>query len=398
VSGLRDQDFARILLVKPSAVGDVVHTVPILAKLRARYPDARIDWLLTPAIAELVGRHPALTGVVPFDRRGLAGWWRSPRRAKALAGLLRSLRRANYDLVIDLHGQFRSAAFVLATGAPVRIGFDRPRARVRRSSRPLPAPAYRHGWTGARELSWLAYTHRIPVPTLDVHAVDRYRWLGPILGLDEGPPDFRFPIPPAAAERVDELLRAGGIDGRPVAVLFPGTQWETKHWPAARFAEVARHLVASGLGVALAGSPAEEAVCREVAAGCPAAVELAGKTTLTESAALIARAAVCVTNDSGPMHLAAALGRPVVAVFGPTDPVWVGPYGSPESVVRAGVPCSPCYLRRLSRCPFAHACMTGVPAEAVMGKVDAALARSGYPPVGPADTLRRWPTVPQVSR
>jgi ADP-heptose:LPS heptosyltransferase len=134
-----------------------------------------------------------------------------------------------------------------------------------------------------------------------------------------------------------------------------------------------------------------------VAAGCPTAVDLAGKTTLTESAALIARAAVCVTNDSGPMHLAAALGRPVVAVFGPTDPVWVGPYGSPDTVVRAGVPCSPCYLRRLSRCPFSHACMTGVAAENVIEKVDAALARSGFPPAGPPDTLRRWPTVPQVS-
>jgi lipopolysaccharide heptosyltransferase I len=396
VSGLRDRDFSRILLVKPSAVGDVVHTIPIIAKLRARYPGARIDWFLTPAIAELVGRHPALSGVVLFDRRGLDGWWRSPSRAAALARLLRSLRAAKYDLVIDLHGQFRSAVFVLATGAHVRIGFDRPRASIRRLSRPLPIEAYRHGWTGARELSWLAYTHRIPIPTLDVHAVDRYLWLGPILGLDDGPPDFRFPIPADAADRVDELLRAGGINGQPVAVLFPGTQWETKHWPAARFADVARHLLATGFGVVLAGSPAEEAVCREVAAGCPMAVDLAGKTTLTESAALIARAAVCVTNDSGPMHLAAALGRPVVAVFGPTDPVWVGPYGSPETVVRAGVPCSPCYLRRLARCPYAHACMTGASAEAVNAKVDAALARSGFPPIGPADTLRRWPTVPQV--
>jgi lipopolysaccharide heptosyltransferase I len=369
---LRDRDFRRILLVKPSAVGDVIHTIPILSKLRARYPNARIDWLLTPAIAELVGRHPALSNVVPFDRRGLAGWWRSPQHASGLAGLFHSLRSARYDLVVDLHGQFRSALFVLATGAPVRVGFDRPRKHLRNSPRNLPASAYKHGWTGARELSWLAYTHHIKLPTLDAHAVDRYLRVGELLGFDESPPDFRFPIPAQAAKHVDELLGESG--SRPIAVLFPGTQWETKHWTTAGFAAVAKHLVARGFGVVLAGSPAERVVCEQVAAGCPAALDLAGKTTLSESAALVSRAAVCVTNDSGPMHLASALGRPVVAIFGPTDPVWVGPYGSPGSVVRTELPCSPCYFRKLSRCPNAHACMTGVSAAAVIEKVDKILA------------------------
>ncbi|HJT78456.1 MAG TPA: hypothetical protein VJ739_14730, partial [Gemmataceae bacterium] len=117
-AALRDRDFRRILLVKPSAVGDVIHTVPVLVKLRARYPQARIDWLLTPPIAELIGRHPALSNVLLFARNEFARFWRSWSATSGLLRLAADIRRARYDLVIDLHGQFRSAIFGLASGAP----------------------------------------------------------------------------------------------------------------------------------------------------------------------------------------------------------------------------------------------------------------------------------------
>lgn len=377
MAALRDRTFQRVLLLKPSAVGDVVHTVPVLAKLRARYPAARIDWLLTPAIAELVGHHPALSNVVAFDRKTYARAWRSGPAAASLARLFAALRRTRYDLAIDLHGQFRSAVLTLATGAPVRIGFDRPRRSTREASaRQLVPGAYRHGWTGAREGAWLAYTHRIPLPTLDAHAVDRYLWLGALLGLDDGPPDFRLSVPAAAEARADELLRREGLDGRPLAVLVPGTIWETKHWTAEGFAEVGRHLVRTGRAVAVAGSAAERERCRAVAGACPGARDLSGRTSLSDLAALIRRAAVCVTNDSGSMHLAVALGRSVVSVFGPTDPVWIGPYGRPDAVVRAGVVCAPCYLRRLQSCPHDHACMKQVPAAAVIDRLERTLSGS----------------------
>ncbi len=358
---LRHREFERILLIKPSAVGDVIHTVPVLVKLRARYPRARIDWLLTPPIAELVGRHPALSNVLLFARNEFARFWRSWSATSGLLRLASDIRRARYDLVIDLHGQFRSALFALASGAPVRLGFDRPRRAPRAGAdRHLVEGAYAHGWTGTREGAWLAYTHRIPIPTLDVHAVDRYLWLGPLLGLDDAPPDFRLPVPPESDAHALGLLRQAGALGRPFAVLVPGTVWQTKHWHVGGFAEVARHLTRTGRAVVLAGTAKERPRCRHVASLCPGVCDLSGRTTLSQLAALIRRADVCVTNDSGSMHLTVALGRPVVSIFGPTDPVWIGPYGRPGAVVRAGVPCAPCYLRKLRHCHHGHACMEQV--------------------------------------
>jgi heptosyltransferase-1 len=372
---LRDRSFERILLVKPSAMGDVVHTIPVLAKLRKRYPQARIDWLLNPAIAEWIRHHPALSHVVPFPRQDLARCWRSWSAARGLGKLLWRIRRTRYDLVIDVHGQFRSALFCLVSGAPVRIGFDRPRKTVRfNSPRQLPREAYQHGWTGAREGSWVAYTHHIPVPTLDVHAVDRYLWLGSLLGFDEDPPDFHVPVPEKAKQRITQLLGAGSADDSPLAVLVPGTLWETKHWRVAGFAEVARHLLQTGRKVVLAGSPRDRPRAQEIVALCPGVVDLCGQTSLSELAALIQRATICVTNDSGSMHLTVALGKPVVSIFGPTDPVWIGPYCRPDAVLRANLPCSPCYFRRLRQCPHSHACMGEVTGRQVIDRIETILA------------------------
>src|SRR5690242_15974019 len=130
MSDLRSRQFRRILLIKPSAVGDVVHTLPVLVKLRARYPEARIDWLITPENADLVRHHPALSNTVLFPRRSFAQFGRSWPATLGPLALLSTIRRGRYELVIDMHGQFRSAVFTLASGAPVRIGFDRPRVRA----------------------------------------------------------------------------------------------------------------------------------------------------------------------------------------------------------------------------------------------------------------------------
>jgi heptosyltransferase I len=374
---LKSRDFRKILLIKLSAVGDVVHTIPVLNALRRRYPSARIDWLVTPAIAELLRHNPAIANVIEFTRDDWSKPWTLTPFVN-YARLAAKLRANAYDLVVDMHGQFRTAVFVAASGAPVRIGFDRPRGSVWDASpRRLPEEARKHAWQGAREGSWLAYTHHIPVPTLDIHAVDRYLSVGPMLDLEVGPPDFSFPIPSAASDSVQALLRDRGLAGAPLLAMAPGTIWETKHWGTDKFAEVARHFLRRGFAVALMGSRRERIVCEEVARLAPGAVDIAGETTLTELAALIRRSAISVTNDSGPMHLAVALDRPVVSIFGPTDPIWIGPYGRAGAVLQAGVPCSPCLLRLLSRCRFGHVCMEGVSARAVIECMEDVINRSG---------------------
>jgi len=375
-AGLQSAEFSRILLIKPSALGDVVHTIPLLVKLRARYPRARIDWLITPENAEIVRCHPALSNVVLFARRDFSKRGRRWHAVVAFLDLLKQIRRAKYDLVVDMHGQVRSAFFTLISGARVRIGFDRPIKRsvtvsAEHDLKNVPS----HGWRGAREGSWIAYTHRIPIPTLDVHAIDRYLWVAPLLGLDDDPPDLTIYLSSETIRNVERLLEEHGVPAsKPLVVLVPGTIWETKHWTIEGFAGVARQFLGDGFAVALAGTKRDQQRCRQIAAAAPGTSDLSGKTTPAELAALIRRAEVAVTNDSGSMHVAASLGKPMVSVFGPTNPVHIGPYQRPESVVRVDLPCSPCNYRRLSQCPFDHACMKQVTSEMVVERARKILA------------------------
>ncbi len=373
---LKSREFENILLIKLSALGDVVHTFPLLNKLRTRYPKARIDWLVASDIAELLKQNPAINNVIEFPRDDWSTPWRWTPYARA-ARLIATLRAAQYDLVLDLQGQLRSAVFAFTSGAPVRIGFDKPRAEIWKTlSRQLPDEAKKHAWQGAREGSWLAYTHHITLPTLDLHPVERYLGIAPLLGLDAAAPDFSFPIPREAIKRIDALLDYYDISmAKLLTVMAPGTNWDTKQWRSDGFAEVARHFLKKDFAVVLIGSDGERALCQEIAKLAPGAVDLAGETTLSELAALVRRATICVSNDSGPMHLAVAVDRPAVSVFGPTDPVWAGPYRHAGAVLRVELPCSPCYLRELSRCTHGHACMEKVTAAAVIERVEAIVAK-----------------------
>jgi len=387
---LRSRDFRKILLIKLSAVGDAVHTLPVLNKLRRRYPAARLDWLVTPGIAELLQHNPAISNVIEFARDERSAPWRLTPYVAA-ARLVAQLRAVEYDLVIDLQGQLRSGFFAFTSGAPVRIGFDKPRADIWKTlARKIPDEAHKHAWQGAREASWLAYTDHIALPTLDIHPVERYLGVGPMLGLDDGAADFSFPIPQEARARIDALVDYYEIAKAKLLVMAPGTNWETKEWRREAFAEVARHFIQKSFAVTLIGSERERLLCDEVAKLAPGAINLAGETTLSELAALISRATICVTNDSGPMHLAVALDRPVVSIFGPTDPVWAGPHRRDGAVLRAELPCSPCYLRLLSRCPNNHDCMNNVPAAAVIERIESTLrvtapeSRPAARPLNPA--------------
>src|ERR1700692_3332001 len=269
---LQARDFRKILLIKLSALGDVVHTFPLLNKLRHRYPSAQIDWLVTGAFGELLQHNPAIDNVIEFPRDEWSAPWR-PAPYVTSAKLIATLRAAQYDLVLDLQGQFRSALFAFTSGPPVRIAFDKPRSDVWKTlSREIPNEAKKHAWRGAREFSYLAYTHHIALPTLDLHPVERYLGVAPLLGLDDGAPDFSFPIPPEAGARIDALLDYYDIAKSKLIAIAPGTNWDTKQWRVEGFAEVARHFLQKGCAVTLIGSEGERALCDEVMRLAPGAI------------------------------------------------------------------------------------------------------------------------------
>lgn len=322
-----------ILIIKPSSIGDVVHTLPLWNLLRRRYPRAQISWLVAPACAGILEGLPGLR-LLRFDRKGWAKAWYSPAAGGDLLRFHRQLRRDQYDLVVDVQGLFRSGWFTRFTGAPVRVGF-----------------------ANAREMAWAAYTHRVPVPTPEVHAVDRYLSLLPAIGCAASPVEFTFPVTDEHRQAVRGMLGEIG----PFAVLCPGANWETKRWPVERFAEMVRPLKDRfGLNCVVAGGP--DIV--ELGNRIPGALNLCGKTSLLQLVALFEAAGLVIANDSGPMHIACALGRPLVTIFGPTNPVRTGPYGRMETVVRMDLDCMPCYGRQ---CPLGHhRCMKDLGIEPVL--------------------------------
>jgi lipopolysaccharide heptosyltransferase I len=306
----------KILIIKPSAIGDVVHALPVLNLLRRKWPAAHVSWLVTPACAGLLERHPQLDEVIRFERREFGRGWKSPTVAADFYRFTRSLRRRNFDLVIDLQGLFRSGWLAWSTRAPVRVG-----------------------QAAAREGAWLFYTHRVPTGSPEQHAIERYLTIAQALGCERGPVEFHFAVDDIDRRHVEAL-----VPGR-YAVLMPGTNWPTKMWPVERFAALVAPLRERlGLESVVAGGPDTMGL----AANIPGATSLAGRTDLRQLVALLERAELVVANDSGPMHIAAALGRPLVTPYGPTNPVRTGPYRRQDSVVRLDIPCSPCYSRKCS--------------------------------------------------
>jgi heptosyltransferase-1/heptosyltransferase-2 len=336
----------KILIIKPSSLGDVATTLPLLCDLRSAHPHAQIDWLLHPAFNALVEKHDALHALLPFDRKKLGAWFYKPSSFKALRRLLRTLRKTKYDAVIDAQGLLRSAIFTRLTSAPIRIGFG-----------------------DAREAAPLAYTHKVWLPEggKKMLAVDRMRALGKPLGTTpQAPADFRLPLQPAAVEKAAALLPADDF-----VTIIPGARWNTKRWPLDRYTQIVQNLLAQGDTVLLLGSPDEQPLCDQIQASIEnrkSKLEnlknLAGKTDLATMSALLARTRLLIANDSGPLHVAAALATPAVALYGPTNPAFVGPHGQLQNVLRHDVPCFPCRHRDCSH----HSCMNGLTTDAVWQK------------------------------
>jgi lipopolysaccharide heptosyltransferase I len=333
----------RILIIKPSAIGDVVHALPILNLLRRRWPASHVSWLLTPGCAGLLHGHPQLDEVIAFDRKLFGSTWKSLGAARKLAAFSLALRGKKFDLVVDLQGLFRSGLLSIQTGAPFRVGS-----------------------TTAREFGWMFCTHLAPGKWENQHAVDRYLSVAEFLGLGRSPVEFIFPTDDTDRNFVTDLLP----DEEPFAILLPATHWPTKRWPIEHFAALVEPLrQCFGLKSILAGGPDAAALAPAI----PGALNLAGRTNLRQLVALLERASLVIANDTGPMHIASALNRPLVTMFGPTSPIQTGPYDRLDTVVQLDIPCSPCFSRTCSH----QSCLRQLTIEPVLKLAEEQLSKPG---------------------
>lgn len=340
---LRSLDPRHVCLIKPSSLGDVVHALPVLSALKRRWPLARFSWVVNRGLVGLLDRHPDLDEVIPFDRG----------RVKPTAGgiaylgrFLNGLRRRDFDLTIDLQGLLRSGLMAWATGARVRVGLAE-----------------------AREGATFFYTDRIKTGGPDVHAVDRMLRVVEALGASGDDP--RFVVSMDEADRAWARGVLADLSG-PILVLNVGARWLTKRWPPSKFAELARRAADElGAGLVAVGAPEDRPLVDALlAAMAPLpCLNLCGRTSLPELAAIAAEADLFLSNDTGPLHLAAATGARVVGIYTCTDPRRTGPYGPNARAVRSCVWCAPSFVKSCDRLE----CMDELTADRVWPAVAAGL-------------------------
>lgn len=341
----------KILILKPSSLGDVVQALPVLRSLKRHLPQSRIYWWLDSTLMPLLQGDPDLAAVVPFERRR----WAAPGQLAQLWRTVQWMRNQSFDLVIDLQCLARSGAFAWLANGKLLVGLDEPRE-------------------GARGFYDIVARRR----SYHTHAVDWYLSVLPLLGVPVCR-DFEWlPARPGVAASIREKWP---VEGYAWIVLLPGARWPNKRWPAEHFAAIVGQLACEFRHVrfAILGNNDDRTLGATIARAEPArCLNLAGHTTLPEMIEWIRLSALVVTNDTGPMHVAAALGRPVVALFGPTEPRRTGPYGQLEHVLQADLECVPCMKSYCSHRPQME-CLHAISPASVAAQVRRRFATQAAP-------------------
>jgi lipopolysaccharide heptosyltransferase II len=336
----------KILILKPSSLGDVIQALPVLRLLKLHFPGAEIFWWIDSALAPLIEGDPDLAGVVRFERKR----WGKPRHWPEMLRSVRWLREQNFDLVIDLQCLARSATFAWLARGKFLAGLDEVRE-------------------GARGFYDLA----VPRKSFHTHAVDWYLAVLPALGVPVHKNFQWLPERPEIAAAINSKFKT---QNSKLILLQPGARWKNKRWPAEHFAGLVRALAgkfpAARFGIL--GDPDDRPLGEIISQAAPErCLNLCGATSLPEMIEWIRRCDLLITNDTGPMHVAAALGRPLVALFGPTEPRRTGPYGQLENVLRLDLPCSPCLK---SDCAYEKTdeCLRALSPATVLARVEKLLA------------------------
>jgi lipopolysaccharide heptosyltransferase I len=353
-----------ILIVKLSAIGDVIQTLPMVEALKRQFPRARIDWVVEEDASNLLLSHPRIDRVIISRRKSWVKrvlkpgeFWKTLRE---VSRFVRDLRSRHYDWVIDNHGIFKSGMLMLLSRGRRKIGFQ--------------------ASAGIAEEGSYFFTHERYKPlSIERHALERYLDLVSQMGVPIDPTSFHFPVPSDSLKQAEALLRQRGFGSRPLVVLHPVAKWETKQWPIENFARLISALAQEKATVVITGSPQDEGPVREIlhqAGGESVKVlNLAGKTNLMELAGIFSLSDLVLSPDTGPMHLAAAVKAPLIALFGPTAPWRTGPYGNNPRIIRKGLPCSPCFKKK---CQTVE-CMNSISVEEVLDAVGQKLKEEGKP-------------------
>ena len=312
----------KVLIIKPSALGDVITALPVLRGLKRTHPHCRVSWLVNDNCAPLISHDSDLDEVVGFDRKTMGTAWRSVGAARLVVSFLWNLRRSGFDWVLDLQGLLRSGIFTAATGAPLRAGF-----------------------ASAREGAAAFYNYRISPEAS--HTVDRNIELARHLGIDARSEDMTLQVTPEGDEFTNDFLRANDLQAGEFLVCVPPTRWETKLYPSRHWQRVISAMTGRTT-VVLMGAPEDRDLCRAAMqlAG-PGAINLAGQTGIREFVAVIAAAGGVICGDSAAALIAPSLGVDSVVLIGPTRPERTGPYGRGRAIV-ADVPCRGCLRKRCS--------------------------------------------------
>ena len=330
----KKKEYKNILIIKMSSLGDILHTLPSVAVLRKCFPKARLTWLVHPQFSAFVPDPPMVDEVIYFDKvkfnkMDLAEKWSYFKEIRTL------LHSKKFDLVIDMHGLFKSAVLAAISGCDNRIGFC-------------------EMWEGSGLVS-----KPIRGQHAKGHAIEQYldvvRYLG--CTVDE----ISFPMPDLQKEwqSVQEITEAVN---EPYVVLVPGARWDTKIWPTERFAKLGEMILRDGKQVVVAGGPEDVSLGVQITKLVPGITDLTGKTSLRELGALIQRCTVYISADTGPLFIAAAMKKPSIALYGPTRPDRTGPYESEDTVVLTSpVPCAGCLKRHCGH----WTCMQSITPEMV---------------------------------
>ncbi len=348
-----------ILVIKMSALGDVIQTLPVIPVLKQGFPGSRIHWLVEEAAEPVVRCHPGVDRVLVSRR---SAWPRQFRRAETWPAAISQIRalvaelRKPYDLAIDFQGLLKSGIWMGLTKAQRKVGFRWARERLNR----------------------LFLNETVGGINGELHAVERYLQLTAWLGCPQvREPEFGLRTPQESKSRMRSFLASQGWDpDSPWAVLVPSARWPSKRWSQEGFARLGDRLAGSlGLQVALVGVGQDRPLVEGIRGKMlKRSINLAGSTDIPALMAILEMAKVVVSTDSGPMHMAAALGTPVVALFGPTAPWRTGPYGSNHRVVRREMSCSPCFRKRCAT----KSCMESIDPEEVLQQVRLLIEETGH--------------------